>query len=293
MSFRLVSKKNTNTIYELTRKQIKTQYRDSTLGFIWTVLNPLLNMLVMWLVFKELFGRDDPFYPLYLLTGNILFSALRNSTVQSLQSLVNNRGLLLRTKIDPFVFPFSNVMTSIVNFAFSLIALVPFMIWLSVDPSVAHAMGHSINAFSYQLVFILLMLPGFLLFELGMGLILSSVFVFFRDMKHIYSVILTLWTYLTPIFYKVGALEKNQLVFTIVKLNPMYQFCTYFRECVYASATGANILNNAAPGSPIFIAAETIPSFSTLGWCYLSAAVFFIVGLGIYELCKKKVITRI
>ena len=114
--------KNRNIIYELTRKQVKTQYRDSALGFLWTILNPLLNMLVMWLVFKSVLGITDPYYPIYLLTGNILFAALRSSTNQALQSMVNNRGLLLRTKVDLYIFPLSNVLTSIVNFAFSLIA---------------------------------------------------------------------------------------------------------------------------------------------------------------------------
>ena len=69
-------KHDSSTIYELTRKQVKTQYRDSSLGFIWTVINPLLTMLVMWFVFDKIFGGDDPYYPIYLLTGNILFTAI-------------------------------------------------------------------------------------------------------------------------------------------------------------------------------------------------------------------------
>lgn len=286
-------RRDVNTIYELTRKQVKTQYRDSTLGFIWTILNPLLNMLVMWFVFSELFGRSDPYYPVYLLTGNILFAALRSSTTQALQSFVWNRGLLLRTKISPFVFPFSNVMTSIVNFLFSLIALIPFMIWMTVDPNIAHTLGHPVNLFSYQLVFILLMLPGFVIFEIGMGLILSTVYVFFRDMKHIYSVLLTLWTYLTPIFYKAGSLEDNKFIITVIKLNPMYQFCTYFRQCVYASAGGGNVYNGAAYTSELAVIAPVIPDFKTLGWCYLSAAIVFLIGFAIYKLAKPKIIIKI
>lgn len=97
--------KNKDIIFELSRKQIKTQYRDSTLGFLWTILNPLLNMLVMWVVFQNVLGIKDPYYPIYLLAGNILFAALRASTTQSLLSMVDNRGLLLRTKMDLDVFP--------------------------------------------------------------------------------------------------------------------------------------------------------------------------------------------
>ena len=132
----------------------------------------------MWLVFKSVLGITDPYYPIYLLAGNILFSALRNSTVQCLDSLVENRNLLLRTKMDLEVFPFSIVLTSIVNFFFSLIAMIPFMIWLSV--------AQGVNLFSYQLLFLPLMIPAFMLFEYGVGLFLCSAFVFFRDLKHLY-----------------------------------------------------------------------------------------------------------
>ena len=246
-------KRDKNTIYELTRKQVKTQYRDSTLGFIWTVLNPLLNMLIMWLVFTQFFGEGDPYYPIYLLTGNILFSALRNATVQSLNSIESNRGLLLRTKIEPYVFPMSHVLSSIVNFAFSLIALVPFMIWLSIQQQV--------NLFSYQLLFMFLPLPAFVLFEYGIGLFLSAIYIFFRDTKHLYAVFLTLWTYLTPIFYKATRLNGPALI--AIKLNPMYHFLLYFRECVYMGAAGIDTVTGK------IIGASYIPIWSTLGWCYL------------------------
>ena len=277
-------KNNTNTIYELSRKQVKAQYRDSTFGFIWTILNPLLTMLVMWFVFSNMFGGDDPYYPLYLLTGNILFTALRNSTSQSLQSFVNNRGLLLRTKIDLYVFPFSYIVSSLINFAFSLIALIPFMIWRSVDPG--------INLFSYQLVFLLLMFPSFFLFELGIGLILSSIYVFFRDIKHIYNVFLVLWTYLTPIFYKPGIIAKKApVVFEIMQFNPMFQFMKYFRECAYAGAAGRDLVATTTSAEALGFA--YIPVWTTLGWCYLSGVVFFLIGFVLFKILKSKIIVRV
>lgn len=273
-------KKDSNIIYELTRKQIKTQYRDSTLGFIWTILNPLLTMLVMWLVFSTIFGHDDPYYPIYLLCGNVLFTAVKNSTTQSLQSSVANRGLLLRTKIEPYVFPFSYNLSSIVNFAFSLIALIPFMIWKSVELGV--------NLFSYHLAFVFLMLPAFFLFELGFGLFLSVIYVFFRDTKHIYTVFLVLWTYLTPIFYKPTIIaQKAPAAYTIIKLNPMYHFIKYFRECIYAGAAGRDLVLDE------FIGSSFLPTWGTLGWCYLSAVAFFILGYIVYKCCKDKVILKI
>ena len=160
----------------------------------------------MWLVFSSIFGKS-PYYPIYLLSGNILFTALRNSTFTALSSIEGNRNLLLRTKVNPYVFPCSIALSSVVNFFLSLVALIPFMIWLSID--------QSFNLFTYRLVFILLMLPAFWLFEYGIGLFMSFLYVFFKDIKQLYSVFLVLWQYLTPIFYTTDGFADNALMQTI------------------------------------------------------------------------------
>lgn len=268
---------NKNTLYELTRKQVKTQYRDSTLGFLWTILNPLLNMLVMWLVFKNVLGIKDPYYPIYLLAGNILFSTLRFSTMQSLESMVKNRGLLLRTKIDLEVFPLSNVFTSVVNFAFSLLALIPFMIWLTFQ--------YGVNLFTFRLVFILLMIPAFILFEYGLGLFLSALYVFFRDLKHIYTVFMLLWQYLTPIFYTIDKIDPDNIALKFIQLNPMFHFLNYFRDAVYRGATGIDVL-----GVEI---GPYIPVWSTLGVIYACGIGAFVFGYVFFRLLKSKIVVKI
>ena len=271
------SKNKQNTVYELTRKQVKKQYRDSSLGFLWSVLNPLLNMLVMWFVFKTVLGINDPYYPIYLLTGNIMFTALRNATLQSLDSLPVNRGLILKTKIDLTVFPLSNVLSAIVNFFFSLIALIPFMIWLSISQGV--------NLFSYQLPFILLMVPAFVLFEYGLSLLLSCMFVFFRDIKHIYGVFITLWQYITPIFYTLNRVPQDSGALLAIKINPMFHFVNYFRDCVYRGIVGVNEYGQAV---------ETfLPHFSSLGILYAIGIGMFIIGYIIFRPLKSKIVTRI
>lgn len=268
-----------NIVVELTRQQVKTQYRDSSLGFLWTVLNPLLNMLVMWVVFSSVLQINDPYYPIYLLTGTILFSCLRNSTFQAMESIVNNRGLLLRTKISLSIFPMSNILSSIVNFLFSFIALIPFMIWLTLSPELG------INLFTYRLSFILLMIPALALFEFGLGLLLSAVFVFFRDLKHLYTVFLTLWTYSTPIFYSMAGLDNTTFFYKVVKFNPMFHFLNYFRDCVYRGAVGVDFL-----GENI---GSYLPGFGTLGLLYLLGLGALVVGISVFELCKNAIITRI
>lgn len=216
---------NRYVLSELVRKKVKTQYRNSVLGMIWTVLNPLLNMLVMWLVFSQFFGKGDPLYPVYLLTGNILFSCLRSATDGALTSVVQNRGLLTRVKVDSYLFPLTSTLSSLVNFAFSMIALLLIMLGMQIFG------GHSI--FSFRILTIFAMLPAFVLFEYGIGLFLSALYVFFRDIKYLYSVFLTLWTYLTPVFYKIDNLSAGSFAASVVKLNPMYYFLRFFRDAMY------------------------------------------------------------
>lgn len=267
MKFPIVSKlhDDRNVLLELTRKNVKSQYRGSPIGLIWTVLNPLLNTLVMYFVFTQFFPRDN-YFILYLLCGNILFGAIRNSTTQALESSVRNRGLLLRTKINLYVFPVSVCLSSIVNFFFSLIALLPFMLVIVIK--------FGINIFTHRIFYIFLMVPAFLLFEIGMGLILDVLYVFFRDIKHIYGVFLTLWMYVTPIFYKIDSL-KGALV-TVINLNPMYHFIQYFRDCVYGGAIG-----------------KYEPSWTTLLILYGIGALFLVLGIIIFKSLKRKIIVRI
>lgn len=217
--------KDRYVLHELVRKRVKAQYRNSFLGMLWTILNPLLNMLVMWVVFKQFFGRNDPLYPIYLLAGNVLFGCLRGATDGALQSVVNNRGLLTRVKIEPYLFPLSSTLSSLVTMAFSMIALLIIMLSMQIFG------GYSI--FHYRIFAVLLMIPAFVLFEYGIGLFLSAIYVFARDIKHLYSVFLTLWTYITPIFYKVDTLKVGSFAYKLVKCNPMYYFVRFFRDALY------------------------------------------------------------
>lgn len=262
--------KDRNIVYELSRKNVKTQYRNSVFGMLWSVLNPLLNMLVMWVVFSQFFGRGDQYYSIYLLTGNILFLALRSSTEISMTSLVNNRHLLLRIKIKPQLFPLSSVISSLVNFLFSFLSLLIIMLGILI-------FGGG-NLFGYQLLFVIVMFPAFILFCYGIGLFLSALYVFFRDIKYFYHVFLTLWMYATPIFYKISSFSESSLAFKIIKLNPMYYFVKYFRESVYSiRALGLNWL----------------PTWQTLVLLYVLGIISFIIGSLVFKGLKNNFMTHI
>ncbi len=267
-------KKNANIIRELVKKNVKIQYRNSAIGAIWTVLNPLLNMLVMYIVFSKLFGKDDPTYALYLLCGNVMFNTMRGATTQSLPCLVQNRGLLTKNRISYSVFPISTNLAALVNFAFSLIALLGVMVVVHFQTFNNEAVG---SIFSWNMLYILLMVPALFLFNYGISLFLSALYVFFRDVQHFYMVFLTLWTYLTPIFYKIDDLGGSPIIQGIIKINPMYHFVTFFRNVVY---------NISAYGQ--MIGDKSI--WQSLGSLYLIALLFLGLGGLSFVLTKRKFI---
>lgn len=279
--------KNVNIVKQLVIRSVKVQYRNSVIGIFWTILNPLLNMLVMYLVFSTMLsgGRggmtqtDLDTYALYLLCGNIVFGVVRTATVQSLPSLVRNRGLLTKNKISYNVFPLSCTLSALVNFCFSFVALLGVMlvVWLQ---------GNAV--FSFSIFMVLLMLPALFLFSYGLSLVLSAMYTFFRDILHFYNVFLTLWMYLTPIFYSVSMFEGsgflNKFMWFVVHCNPMYYFVDYFRAVVYrCSAHAAVGLGDLVP----------LPGFGDLAVLYLIGVIATLIGAIVFMCTKKKFIYNI
>ena len=215
-------KKSMVIMWAMVKKNIKNQYRRSVLGILWTVLNPLLTMLVMAFVFSKIFGRGviNMDYPVYVLSGNIVFSFMRTATTLALPCMVHNYDLLTKTRVPYFVFPASNVVSSLVNFGFSLIALIVVML-IRIPNGVQ---------FHWTLFMIIVWIPAMFLFCLGLALALCSIYVRFRDIEHLYNVFLTLWLYLTPIFYSQTLLSTK--VQKVLLFNPMYHYLGYFRELI-------------------------------------------------------------
>lgn len=217
-------KKSMVVLGSLVGKNIKNQYRRSVLGILWTVLNPLLNMLVMAFVFGNFFRNDISMdYPVYVLSGNIVFSLMRSATTSSLTCMVNNYDLLTKTRIPYAVFPISNVLSSTVNFGFSLVALVIVML-------VRMSVGVT---FHWTMILIIFAwLPAILFFSAGISFVLSVVYVRFRDIKHLYGVFLTLWMYSTPVFYSLDKMNLGKGYLTAMSFNPMLHYLQSFRDLV-------------------------------------------------------------
>lgn len=202
---------------ELVLRDIKVKYRRSILGIFWSLLNPLMMMIVMTIVFSNLFKIQIENFMVYFLTGQILFSFFSEATTIAMGSIVTNANLIKKVYIPKYIFPISKVLSSFVNLLFSLIAV--FMIMLITKASFSATIFLIPVAFLYLLIF-----------TVGVGLMLSVLTVFFRDMNHIYGIVILAWMYLTPIIYPIEIIPIKYLLF--IKLNPMYYFIAFFREII-------------------------------------------------------------
>lgn len=203
----------------LVSRDIKLKYRRSILGYIWSVLNPLLIMIVMAVVFSTMFKRNIDNFPVYLFCGQLLFNYMNNSTHQAIYSITTNAALLKKTYVPRYIFTVSKITSGLVDFIFSLGALVIVMIWTKAKFTL------------YCLLFPLVALQLYL-FCVGLGLFLAQANVFFRDIQYIYNAVTTAWMYLTPIFYPIDVLPDN-LQYFIKHANPMYFYVGQFRDLIY------------------------------------------------------------
>lgn len=204
---------------QLVSRDIKRKYYKSVLGLLWAVLSPLLMMLVITIVFSTLFQRNIENYPVYYMCGSLLFSFNSTATTQSLYAIIANSQLLRKIYLPKYMFVLSTVTVNLVNLFFSLIAL--FVVMLITKLPLTHYL------FLMPIPIILL-----LMFTTGLSLILSVYGVFFRDLDHIYSIFVTAWMYLTPIFYPISIIPQRLLF--LFELNPMLHYINIFRDLVYS-----------------------------------------------------------
>lgn len=200
---------------ELISRDLKIKYRRSVLGYLWSILNPLLLMGVLTIVFSTMFRFDIPNYPVYLLAGQLLFGFYSESTNMAMSSILNGASLIKKVYLPKYIFPISRVLSSFTTMFFSLAALVIVM---------------AVTGAEYHITAILLPIPliYILIFSIGMSLLLSAMVVFFRDIQYLYGVLLTALNYLTPIFYPVSLLP--QWLQELMVLNPLYNFIEVFRK---------------------------------------------------------------
>lgn len=202
----------------LVERDIKLKYRRSFLGYLWSILNPLFSMIIMMIVFSYMFGRGIKNFPVYLISGNILFAFMRDSSTLAMNSIIGNAALLKKVYVPKYIFTLSKVTSSLVNLLFSLGALLIVMIITKVQ-------------FTWYCLLIVIPIIELYIFCVGLGLFLAQANVFFRDISNIWGVVTLAWMYLTPIFYSIDNLSPV-LRYWIPKINPMYIYITQFRDFI-------------------------------------------------------------
>ena len=202
-------------IRQLSSREIKRRYTRTSLGIIWSVLNPLLTMLVMAVVFTQMFRWQIEHYALYLMAGQIVWQLFSNATNSAMTSLVDNKALLIRVKYPKMIFPMSRVFSASTNFLYTFIAFIVLMIVFLIP-------------FSFTILLMPVIFICIVLFSLGIGYILSCLYGFFGDIKYLFSVFLTMLMYLSALFYSVGYL--GGIVRSVVENNPIYNYISCFRK---------------------------------------------------------------
>lgn len=210
-------KKHQFLFEELVKRDFKKKYKRTILGMAWSILSPLLTLLVMRLVFTQFFGRTVEHYTTYLFCGNLLFAYFNEATSQGMQSLMGNAGIFTKVNVPKYLFLFSKNVQTLINFGLTLCVFFVFCILDSIT-------------FTWKFVLLIYPIICLILFNIGVGLILSALFVFFRDIQYLWSVFTQLLMYMSAIFYTID--HYSPMVQNLFLLNPMYLFIRYFRKIV-------------------------------------------------------------
>lgn len=219
-----------NLLKELTVKNVKLKYRNSWLGILWSFFQPLLNMIVLSVVFGGIFGKHDKniiCYPVFLFTGRLLFSFFTTSTKQAMTSFRRNQAIIKKVYVPKYMYPLSSIFSNFVTFAISLLCLICVWIFFKVT-------GISGGDGLYITWYVLLcIVPMFLIlvFSTGVGLILSVLCVYFRDIEYIWEVVCQLLFYMVPIIYTLPSITTQWIQY-VIKINPLYSMIELFRQCV-------------------------------------------------------------
>ncbi len=273
-------------LYQLVSRDIKLKYRRSFLGYVWSVLNPLMIMIIMSIVFTMLFAKKIELFPIYLMIGRTVFEFIRTATNKALGAITDNASLLKKTYVSKFMFPMSKITASMVDFVFSLGALVLLMIYYSI------VQGRLLFTF-WDLGIIIVVVEAYI-FAMGLGFLLAALNVFFRDIKYIYHAILTAWVYCSALFYDLGTINKKgkaqikagetpiamYLSNFIQYGNPAYIYIKQFRAFVW------NPIIDKVPGWHVLTRWDFVFGF---GYAFL----MLIIGITVFKKTQDKFILYI
>lgn len=203
---------------ELVSRDIKIKYRRSVLGVLWTLLNPLCMMVILSIVFSSIFKFDIENFPLYVLSGQVIFNFFNDATTNSMTAILNNASLIKKVYVPKYLFVLSRVVSSFINLMASFSALLIMMIASRVD-------------LHWEMILSVVPLTMLVGFSLGIGLVLAALTVRFRDIMHLYAVFTMGLMYLTPVIYPMSIL--TEVIERVVMLNPLTNYLIMFRDVMF------------------------------------------------------------
>ena len=246
LNYFLGLKKYKFMVSQLVNRDFKVRYRGSVLGVLWSVLNPLLNMVVLSIVFSRVFNQVDN-YKMYLLGGLVIFNYYSEASNSALTSIVSNFGLITKVYMPKYLLPVAKILSSGINLIMSILAFIILGSFMGVHIWVGYLL-------------IPYMILCLMMFAAGMGLILSALQVFMRDIQYLYGILMTVWMYSTPILYPLDIIPENLV--PLFKANPLYIFIDFFRQITLYT---------------------TIPTFESFVKCFLCAAIALVIGLVVFK----------
>ena len=232
---------------QLVSRDFKSKYKRSILGIFWSFLNPLLTMMVQYIVFSTLFRNSIENFPVYLLTGIVFFNFFNEAINLGMTSITGNASLIKKVYMPKYIYPLSRIASSMINF---MLALIPLFLVILIT-------GTKLSFAILLLVFDILCLVGFVT---GMGLLLTTSMTFFQDTQFLWNVISMIWMYLTPLFYPESIIPNSWI--HIYRLNPLYQFITFARTC---------IIQGVSPQPEMYFG------------CVASAGIMLLLGMAVFK----------
>ncbi len=238
-------------------KELKAKYVGSVLGISWAVITPLLIMLAISFVFTKIMRIDIEDFPLFVLSAILPWTFFSTALSEATSSLINNAHLLRQFNIPKEFIPLSSIIANFINFLFGLVFIIPiFVIFRAGIIS--------------RLFFLPVLLLLHLIFTAGLGMLLASVNVYFRDVSHLLGVGLLFWFWVTPIFYSLNIVPANYR--WVCMLNPMTPYIVGYRNILFTAR---------------------LPGLSTVSAAFCIALITLLIGYGIFIKCESSFIKRI
>lgn len=232
---------------ELVKRDFKKKYKRTVLGMVWSVLSPLLMLCVMAAIFGQFFGRNTAHYTIYLFSGQIIFNYYTESTNEGMNALMSNANIFSKINVPKYLFLFSKNVSALINFGIILLIYFAFVAFDGI-------------AFSWKFLCLAYPITCLIFINLGIGLILSALYIFFRDIQYLYRLFTQVVMYGSAIFYNIEMLSPN--IQKIFYCNPIYVVISYFRSIVIKGV---------------------VPELWVHGLLALYAVVLFSVGCYVYK----------